>query len=146
MLILPPGVRYFDARRETDTEGYLPGIGVMVPRRASALVHEGCDSMTTKNGVDVEQPEEALGAMSADPDVGQARFDAGSEWTDAPKCVGEGIRPGYVALTCRTRVDADALGAELAGRRERVEATSPPVDDATSEVPLGTGLGVEGSE
>lgn len=39
------------------------------------------------NGVDVEQLEEAVEAISADPDVGQFTFRAETEWTDALKSV-----------------------------------------------------------
>ena len=39
------------------------------------------------NGVDVEQLEGAVEAISADPEVGQFTFRAETEWTDALKCV-----------------------------------------------------------
>lgn len=39
------------------------------------------------NGVDVEQLEGAIEAISADPEVGQFTFRAETEWADALKCV-----------------------------------------------------------
>ena len=39
------------------------------------------------NGVDVDQLEGAVEAISADPEVGQFVFRAETEWTDALKCV-----------------------------------------------------------
>ena len=39
------------------------------------------------NGVDVEELEGAVEAISADPEVGQFTFRAETEWTDALKCI-----------------------------------------------------------
>ena len=39
------------------------------------------------NGVDIEQLEGAIEAISADPEVGQFVFRAETEWTDALKCI-----------------------------------------------------------
>lgn len=57
--------------------------------------------------------------------------------------ISEDTRPGYESLTCRAHIDADASEDELAELRERVEATSPLVDNITNEVPLETELVVE---
>lgn len=54
--------------------------------------------------------------------------------------VSEDTRPGYESVTCRTHIDADATESELEELRERVEATSPLVDNLTNEVPLETEL------
>ncbi|MGM0718694.1 MAG: OsmC family protein [Halobacteriota archaeon] len=54
--------------------------------------------------------------------------------------ISEDIRPGYESVTCRTHIDADATESELEELRERVEATSPLVDNLTNEVPLETEL------
>lgn len=43
--------------------------------------------MTTTNGVDVAQLEQAVEAIGDDADVGRFRFRAETEWTDSLKCV-----------------------------------------------------------
>lgn len=52
--------------------------------------------------------------------------------------ISEDVRPGYDAVTCVTRVEADASEAELAELRDRVEATSPLLDNVTNAVSLET--------
>lgn len=182
--------------------------------------------MTTTNGVNVDQLTETTDAISDDPDAGQFRFYAETEWKDALKCVtsidefdqagerirtqefhvegdepeqilgertapnavelllaalgsclnvgyaanaaamgiklnelrfemegdvdlrgflgiSDAVRAGYDDITCTTYIDADASEEELAELRERVEATSPLLDNITNEVPLETELVVE---
>ena len=179
--------------------------------------------MATRNGVDVEQLDEAIETISDHPSVGKFRFFAETEWTDALQCttaidhfdqagdriqtrefhiegdepeqilgarsapnavelllaalgsclsvgyaanaaamdielqdlrfemegdldlrgflgISDDTRPGYKSVTCRTHIDADASEEELEELRERVEATSPLVDNLTHEVPLETEL------
>jgi len=200
--------------RDESTGGEIPSVG-----------GEGC-TMATKNGVDVEQLTEAIETISADANVGQFRFYAETQWTDALKStteidafdqagerirtqefhiegdepeqilgertapnavelllaalgsclsvgyaanaaamdielhdlrfelegdvdlrgflgISEDVRPGYEDLTCRTYVEADASEEELTELRERVEATSPLVDNITNEVPVETELVAE---
>lgn len=182
--------------------------------------------MTTTNGVNVDQLTETIDAISDDPDAGQFRFYAETEWEDALKCVtsidefdqagerirtqefhvegdepeqilgertapnavelllaalgsclnvgyaanaaamgielnelrfemegdvdlrgflgiSDTVRAGYDDITCTTYIDADASEEELAELRERVEATSPLLDNITNQVPLETELVVE---
>lgn len=182
--------------------------------------------MSTTNGVNVDQLGEAIETITDDPDVGQFRFYAETEWTDSLKSVtsidefdqagerirtrefriegdepeqilgeraapnavelllaalgsclsvgyaanaaamgidlddlrfemegdvdlrgflgiSEDVRGGYQSVTCTTYIDADATEEELAELRERVEATSPLIDNIANEVPLETELVVE---
>ena len=182
--------------------------------------------MTTTNGVNVDQLTEAIDTISDDPDAGQFRFYAETEWRDALKCVtsidefdqaderirtqefhvegdepeqilgertapnavelllaalgscltvgyaanaaamgielddlrfgmegdvdlrgflgiSDTVRAGYDSITCTTYIDADASEAELAELRERVEATSPLLDNIANEVRLETELVAE---
>lgn len=182
--------------------------------------------MSTTNGVNVDQLGEAIETITDDPDVGQFRFCAETEWTDSLKSVtsidefdqagerirtrefqiegdepeqilgertapnavelllaalgsclsvgyaanaaamgidlddlrfelegnvdlrgflgiSEDVRAGYQDVTCTTYIDADATEEELDELRERVEATSPLVDNISNEVPLETELVVE---
>lgn len=55
------------------------------------------------NGVDVEQLEGAVEAISADPEVGQFVFRAETEWTDALKCVTTIDEFDQAGETVRTR-------------------------------------------
>jgi uncharacterized OsmC-like protein len=179
--------------------------------------------MATRNGVDVEQLDEAIETISDNPAVGKFRFFAETEWGDALQCttaidhfdqggdriqtrefhiegdepeqilgdrsapnavelllaalgsclsvgyaanaaamdielrdlrfemegdldlrgflgISDDTRPGYESVTCRTHIDADASEEELEELRERVEATSPLLDNLTHEVPLETEL------
>lgn len=57
--------------------------------------------------------------------------------------ISDNVRPGYDALTCTAYITADASGEELAELRDRVEATSPLVDNISNEVSLETELVVE---
>jgi uncharacterized OsmC-like protein len=52
--------------------------------------------------------------------------------------ISEDVRAGYNTVTCTAYVDADASAEELAELRERVEATSPLLDNITNAVPLET--------
>lgn len=180
----------------------------------------------TVNGVDVEQLEDAIGAISADPEAGQFVFRAETDWTDALKCVttidgfdqagetistreftiegdepeqilgertapnavelllaalgsclsvgyaanaaamgieldslrfemdgdvdlrgflgiSEDVRPGFDTVRCTAHVDADASEDELAELRERVESTSPLMDNVANAVRLETDLVVD---
>jgi len=54
--------------------------------------------------------------------------------------ISEDTRPGYDSVTCTTYIEADASEAELAELRERVESTSPLVDNISNEVSLETEL------
>jgi uncharacterized OsmC-like protein len=57
--------------------------------------------------------------------------------------ISEDVRPGYDDLICRTYIEANASEEELAALRERVETTSPLVDNITNEVSVQTELIVE---
>lgn len=54
--------------------------------------------------------------------------------------ISEDVRPGYNAVTCTVYIDADASEEELAELRERVESTSPLMDNITNAVRLETDL------
>ena len=45
------------------------------------------NTMSVQNGVDVNQLGDAIDAITEEPDVGQFRFYAETEWTDGLKCV-----------------------------------------------------------
>ena len=179
--------------------------------------------MSTKNGVNVDQLTEAIDTITDNPDAGQFRFYAETEWTDALKCVtsideldqageqirtqefhvegdepeqilgertapnavelllaalgsclsvgyaanaaamdielddlrfelegdvdlrgflgiSDDVRAGYEGITCTTYIDADASEEELTELRERVESTSPLMDNIANEVALETEL------
>jgi uncharacterized OsmC-like protein len=183
-------------------------------------------SETAVNGVDVEELGAAIEAVTEDPGIGQFRFRAETEWTDALRCVtsigsfdqageriqtrefhvegdepeqilgertapnavelllaalgsclsvgyaanaaamgielddlrfdldgevdlrgflgiSDDVRAGYDSVTCTAYVDADASDEELEELRERVEKTSPLVDNISNEVSLETDLVVE---
>lgn len=57
--------------------------------------------------------------------------------------ISEDVRPGYDTVTCTAYIDADATAEDLAQLRERVEATSPLMDNIRNEVPLVTDLVIE---
>ena len=178
------------------------------------------------NGVDIEQLEKAVEAISSDPDHGQFSFRAETEWKDALKCVttidefdqggetvqsraftiegdepeqilgertapnavellltalgsclsvgyaanaaamgigleglrfemegdidlrgflgiSEEVRPGFESIRCTVFLEADASAEELAELRERVESTSPLMDNIANTVDLETDLVVE---
>lgn len=57
--------------------------------------------------------------------------------------ISEDVRPGFNGVTCTTYVDADASEEELAELRERVESTSPLLDNITNAVPVETDVVVE---
>lgn len=59
--------------------------------------------------------------------------------------ISEDVRAGYNEVTCTTYIEADASEEELAELRERVETTSPLMDNIANEVPLETELVVESS-
>ena len=52
--------------------------------------------------------------------------------------ISEDVRAGYSSVTCTAYVDADASEEELARLRDRVETTSPLMDNVTNAVPLET--------
>lgn len=54
--------------------------------------------------------------------------------------ISEDVRAGYDSVTCTVYIDADATEAELAELRERVERTSPLMDNISNEVELETDL------
>lgn len=54
--------------------------------------------------------------------------------------ISEDVRAGYNTVTCTVYIDADATDEELAELRERVETTSPLMDNITNAVPLETNL------
>lgn len=54
--------------------------------------------------------------------------------------ISDDVRPGYNAITCTAYVDADASAEELAALRDRVEATSPLMDNVGNAVSLETDL------
>ena len=56
--------------------------------------------------------------------------------------IADDVRPGYRSITCNAYVDADASEEELAELRDRVEATSPLMDNITNVIPLETNLAV----
>ncbi|MFC6835695.1 OsmC family protein [Halomarina ordinaria] len=60
--------------------------------------------------------------------------------------ISEDVRAGYDAISCTAYVEADASEEELAELRERVEATSPLLDDVTNAVAVETDLVVERPE
>ncbi|WP_336038107.1 OsmC family protein [Halobacterium yunchengense] len=180
----------------------------------------------TVNGVDVEQLEGAVEAITADPEKGQFTFRAETEWTDALQSVttidefdqagetvatreftiegdepeqilgertapnavelllaalgsclsvgyaanaaamgvelrglrfemegdvdlrgflgiSEDVRAGYDDVACTVYLDADASAEDVDALRERVEATSPLMDNIANEVSLETHLVVE---
>lgn len=57
--------------------------------------------------------------------------------------ISEDVRAGYNNVTSTIHIDADAPEEDIEALRERVEATSPLVDNITNEVPLETDLVVE---
>ena len=57
--------------------------------------------------------------------------------------VSEDVRAGYDEVTCTAHVEADASEEELAELRERVETTSPLMDNVANRVSLETDLVVE---
>lgn len=57
--------------------------------------------------------------------------------------VSEDVRAGYDEVTCTAHVEADASEEELAELRERVEATSPLMDNVANRVSLETDLVLE---
>lgn len=54
--------------------------------------------------------------------------------------ISEEVRPGYNTVTCTVYIDADASKDELTELRERVETTSPLMDNITNAVQLKTDL------
>ncbi|WP_049916962.1 OsmC family protein [Halogeometricum pallidum] len=52
--------------------------------------------------------------------------------------ISEDVRAGYNTVTCTAYIDADASEEELAELRDRVETTSPLMDNITNAVPLET--------
>ena len=58
--------------------------------------------------------------------------------------ISEDVRPGYDAITCTAYVESDASEKELAELRERVERTSPLMDNITNGVRLETDVVAEG--
>lgn len=177
--------------------------------------------MTITNGVDVDQLGQAIESITEEPETGQFRFRAQTEWTDglqsvtsiddfdqagqrihtrefrvegdepeqilgertAPNAVelllaalgsclsvgyaanaaamgielndlrfelegdvdlrgflgiSEDVRAGYNTVTCTVYVDSDASAAELDELRDRVESTSPLMDNVANSVPLET--------
>ena len=52
--------------------------------------------------------------------------------------ISEDVRAGYDAVTCTAYIDADASTEELTELQERVETTSPLMDNITNAVPLET--------
>lgn len=61
--------------------------------------------------------------------------------------IDEEVRAGYDSVSCTVHVDADASEEELAELRQRVEATSPLMDNVTNAVRLETELvSVRGGE
>lgn len=54
--------------------------------------------------------------------------------------ISEDTRPGYERVTCTTYVDASATEEQLQELRDRVESTSPLVDNISNEVSLETEL------
>lgn len=54
--------------------------------------------------------------------------------------ISEDIRPGFDTVRCTVYVDADASTDELAALRERVESTSPLMDNVANAVELETDL------
>lgn len=186
--------------------------------------------MSVNNGVDVEQLGQAVEAITDESAIGQFRFRAETEWTDALQCVttiddfdqagdrihtqeftiegdepeqilgkrtapnavelllaalgsclsvgyaanaaamgidlhdlrfelegdvdlrgflgiSEDVRSGYHSVTCTAYIDADASEEELDELRDRVETTSPMLDNITNGVPLETDVvSVEGGE
>lgn len=182
--------------------------------------------MATLNGVDTEQLEEAVEAITADSEVGAFGFHAETEWDDALRCtttidefdqagetigtreftvegdepeqilgdrtapnavelllaalgsclsvgyaanaaamgidlddlrfeldgdvdlrgflgISEEVRPGYENMTCTAYIETDAPPEEVEELRERVETTSPLVDNISNEVPLETDVVIE---
>ncbi|WP_255191290.1 OsmC family protein [Natronobeatus ordinarius] len=68
--------------------------------------------MSVKNGVDVQQLGDAIDAITENPDVGQFRFFAETEWTDGLKCV--------------TSIDEfDQAGERIRTEEFRVEGDEP---------------------
>lgn len=59
--------------------------------------------------------------------------------------ISEEVRPGFGDITCTAYIDADASEETLEELRDRVESTSPLVDNISHAVPLQTDLVVEGS-
>jgi uncharacterized OsmC-like protein len=183
-------------------------------------------SETAVNGVDVEKLEATIEAITEDQHIGQFRFQAETEWTNALQCettidgfdqageriqtqefhvegdepeqilgertapnavelllaalgsclsvgyaanaaamgielddlrfeldgevdlrgflgISKDIRPGYDTVTCTAYIKADASEEELEELRERVEMTSPLVDNISNDVPLETDLVIE---
>ena len=182
--------------------------------------------MSVTNGVDVTQLEQAIEAISDDPEAGRFTFRAETEWTDALQCetriddfdhageriytreftirgdepeqilgertapnavelllaaigsclsvgyvanaaamgieldslrfelegdvdlrgflgISETVRPGYSTVTCTAHVETDASTEELATLRERVEATSPLLDNVMNAVQVKTDVVAE---
>lgn len=54
--------------------------------------------------------------------------------------ISQDVRAGYQAMTCTAYIDSDATEEEIANLRERVETTSPLMDNITNAVPLETDL------
>lgn len=52
--------------------------------------------------------------------------------------ISEDVRAGYNTVTCTAYIDADASADELAELRDRVETTSPLMDNIMNAVPLET--------
>ncbi|MFC4989378.1 OsmC family protein [Saliphagus infecundisoli] len=52
--------------------------------------------------------------------------------------ISEEVRPGYNTMTCTAYIDADASEEKLNELRDRVEATSPLMDNIMNAVPLET--------
>ena len=68
--------------------------------------------MSVKNGVDVQQLGDAVDAITENPDVGQFRFFAETEWTEGLKCV--------------TSIDEfDQAGERIRTEEFRVEGDEP---------------------
>lgn len=86
----------------------------------------------------------AANAAAMDIELDDLRFEMAGE-VDLRGFLGiaDDVRAGYETVTCTTYIDAAASEAELAELRERVEATSPLVDNIANEVPLETDLVVE---
>jgi uncharacterized OsmC-like protein len=54
--------------------------------------------------------------------------------------ISEDVRAGYDSVTCTVHINADASEDELAELRERVESTSPLMDNIANQVSLETDL------
>ncbi|ELY58650.1 OsmC family protein [Natronolimnohabitans innermongolicus] len=60
--------------------------------------------------------------------------------------ISEDVRPGYDAVDCTVHIDADASESELVELQERVEATSPLLDDVANPVRVEPELAIASRE